>query len=151
MNPKVMTDFPVKESASGAPFYKNVGIAPGRWAGIDYFYSVGDNVQSAEYHGNNPEYDGTVYPIDSNGNITISGGITVVSQTGGGNAPIDGGDGYKFVLTDGSTVLIRKSGTEPLIRVMVEAETDNECKKYVDKIAAMLILQDYLNEQSNQK
>jgi len=69
MNPKVMTDFPVKESASGAPFYKDVGIAPGRWAGIDYFYSVGDNVQSAEYHGNNPEYDGTVYPIDSNGNI----------------------------------------------------------------------------------
>ena len=37
--------------------------------------------------------------------------------------------------------------------IMIESGiTDRrERKKYVDKIAAMLILQDYLNEQSNQK
>ena len=33
----------------------------------------------------------------------------------------DGGDGHKFVLTDGSTVLVRKSGTEPLVRCYIEA------------------------------
>ncbi|WP_110112004.1 phosphoglucosamine mutase [Bacillus sp. CGMCC 1.16541] len=32
-------------------------------------------------------------------------------------------------------VLVRPSGTEPLVRVMVEAPTDEECKEYVHKIA----------------
>ena len=32
-------------------------------------------------------------------------------------------------------VLLRKSGTEPVIRVMVEAESDELCKMYTDKIA----------------
>lgn len=32
-----------------------------------------------------------------------------------------GGDGYKFILTDGSTVLLRKSGTEPLVKCYIEA------------------------------
>jgi len=31
-------------------------------------------------------------------------------------------------------VLVRASGTEPLIRVMVEAETENRCKEYADEI-----------------
>ncbi len=43
--------------------------------------------------------------LDSNGNITISGGVTVVSQTGGSNAPIDGGDGYKFTVTGSSATV----------------------------------------------
>ncbi|MBO5986457.1 MAG: hypothetical protein J6Q02_06625, partial [Lachnospiraceae bacterium] len=29
-------------------------------------------------------------------------------------------------------ILVRESGTEPVIRVMVEAETDEICEKYVD-------------------
>lgn len=41
-------------------------------------------------------------------------------------------------LGDSGRLLLRESGTEPLIRVMVEAETDNECKKYVDKIVKVL-------------
>jgi len=36
-----------------------------------------------------------------------------------------GGDGYKFILTDGSTVLLRKSGTEPLVKCYIEAAGDN--------------------------
>lgn len=36
-----------------------------------------------------------------------------------------GGDGYKFVLTDGSTVLFRKSGTEPLVKCYIEATGEN--------------------------
>ena len=31
-------------------------------------------------------------------------------------------------------LLLRKSGTEPVIRVMVEAGTDELCKKYVDRM-----------------
>ncbi len=35
-------------------------------------------------------------------------------------------------------VLIRPSGTEPVIRVMVEAATDELCKKYVEQLAAVI-------------
>ena len=31
-------------------------------------------------------------------------------------------------------ILLRESGTEPVIRVMVEADTDEECEKYVDQV-----------------
>jgi phosphomannomutase len=34
---------------------------------------------------------------------------------------LDTGDGYKFFLDDGSWLLIRASGTEPLVRVYTEA------------------------------
>jgi phosphomannomutase len=34
---------------------------------------------------------------------------------------LDTGDGYKFFLADGSWLLIRTSGTEPLVRVYTEA------------------------------
>lgn len=36
-------------------------------------------------------------------------------------------------------VLLRESGTEPVIRIMVEAETEEKCKKYAEKIAAVII------------
>ena len=35
-------------------------------------------------------------------------------------------------------VLVRESGTEPVIRVMVEAKTQELCKKYVDQIVAVI-------------
>ena len=37
-----------------------------------------------------------------------------------------GGDGYKFVLTDGSSVLVRKSGTEPLVKCYIDAAGKNQ-------------------------
>ncbi len=37
-------------------------------------------------------------------------------------------------LGDTGRILVRESGTEPLIRVMVEAETDEICEKYVDQV-----------------
>ncbi len=35
-------------------------------------------------------------------------------------------------------LLLRESGTEPLIRVMVEAETDKMCTEYVDRVVSVL-------------
>ena len=37
-------------------------------------------------------------------------------------------------LGDNGRILVRASGTEPLLRVMVEAETQDLCKKYVKKV-----------------
>ena len=36
-------------------------------------------------------------------------------------------------------VLLRQSGTEPLIRIMVEAETEEECVSHVDAIADLIV------------
>jgi phosphoglucosamine mutase len=38
------------------------------------------------------------------------------------------------LLGDDGRILVRESGTEPLIRVMVEASTDELCKEYVTKV-----------------
>lgn len=39
--------------------------------------------------------------------------------------------------TDGR-ILLRASGTEPLVRVMVEADTQEKCEKYVDQVIAVM-------------
>ena len=41
-------------------------------------------------------------------------------------------------LGDEGRLLLRESGTEPLIRVMVEAKTDEICKTCVDKVVTVL-------------
>ncbi len=41
-------------------------------------------------------------------------------------------------LGDDGRILLRKSGTEPLIRVMVEADTKEKCDENVDKVVAVI-------------
>ena len=41
-------------------------------------------------------------------------------------------------LSDSGRILVRESGTEPLVRVMVEAETEAQCQEYVDFVVSTI-------------
>ena len=41
-------------------------------------------------------------------------------------------------LGDSGRILVRESGTEPVIRVMVEADTKEICEKYVDYVVEVI-------------
>ena len=43
-------------------------------------------------------------------------------------------------------ILVRESGTEPLVRVMVEASTDELCQKYVDSVIDVIIAKGHAAE-----
>ena len=47
-------------------------------------------------------------------------------------------DAVAKALGDDGRILVRESGTEPVIRVMVEAETDELCAKYVDSVITVI-------------
>ena len=58
----------------------------------------------------------------------------------------DIGDGFRFIMTDGSTVLVRKSGTEPLLRFYIETVGKDEHEAQDKSLA----LREYLEENFRQ-
>jgi hypothetical protein len=61
--------------------------------------------------------------IDSNGDIKVSGGVTVVSQSGGGNSPIDCGDGgYTFTVSGGTVFAM---GSSDMFSESIPSSTSN--------------------------
>ena len=53
-------------------------------------------------------------------------------------------DAVTKALGEDGRILLRESGTEPLIRVMVEAETEALCQKYVDEVVEVLQKKGYV-------
>ena len=47
-------------------------------------------------------------------------------------------------LGENGRILVRESGTEPVIRVMVEAGTHDECEKYVDQVIDVINSKGYV-------
>ena len=50
------------------------------------------------------------------------------------------------VLGDQGRILVRESGTEPVIRVMVEADTEELCEKYVDAVIDVIRRKGHVTE-----
>ena len=46
-------------------------------------------------------------------------------------------------LGDTGRILVRESGTEPLVRVMAEAENEEICRKYVDSVVDVIKAKGY--------
>ena len=46
-------------------------------------------------------------------------------------------------LGDDGRILVRESGTEPVVRVMVEAPEDALCEKYVDQVIEVIVSKGY--------
>ena len=49
-------------------------------------------------------------------------------------------------LGNSGRILVRESGTEPLVRVMVEAETNEVCANYVDSVISVIREKGYMCE-----
>lgn len=48
------------------------------------------------------------------------------------------------ILGDNGRILVRESGTEPVIRIMVEAETDQLCEQYIDEVYQVMIMENLI-------
>jgi phosphomannomutase len=81
-------------------------------AGPSFYRRIDIHVERAEY----PEVKRRLL-VD----LAASGPADLVGEPIARTVALDTGDGFKFFLTDGSWLLIRASGTEPLVRVYTEA------------------------------
>jgi phosphomannomutase len=101
--------------------------AAGRWPvskAIEHFHEIAG---PSWYRRIDVHVDRAIYPetkrrlqvdLRENGPATLAG--MAVSET----VPLTTNDGFKFFTSDGSWLLIRTSGTEPLVRVYTEATSE---------------------------
>lgn len=98
---------------------------------LDYLFSkVGEHY-----------YDRVDIHIQPEGKETLNSRIsrgTVKSVAGREVVRLDTRDGYRYILDDGSWLLIRFSGTEPLIRIYAEARTPEQVQRLLDSGRKML-------------
>jgi phosphomannomutase len=100
--------------------------AAGRWPvsrAIDHFHGIAGpsfylrtdvHVERAEY----PETKRRLL-VD----LAAAAPTDLASEKVARTVPLETGDGFKFFLDDGSWLLIRTSGTEPLVRIYTEASS----------------------------
>lgn len=78
----------------------------------------------------NAQPDGT--NINNNAGSTHIGGLQKYVVENGMDV------GFTEELGDTGRILVRESGTEPVVRVMVEAESEEICQKYVDMVVNVI-------------
>lgn len=93
-NPFVLENFPVGGEIEIYQEGYYFGLSD-KFSCIQNYCSIGDTVQSAEYFGKDPQYQGTIYPIDPNGNVVLP-----VSQ----NAELIKGYSNNDLVKEGNTV-----------------------------------------------
>ena len=76
-----------------------------------------------------------VFAVDYFGHGESTHDPALYTCSTGGNALIAFAE---QAIGDNGRVLVRKSGTEPVIRVMVEAESNEICEKYVDDVIKVI-------------
>ncbi len=114
----------VKYAAEGIEGDKGFTLSGGK----TYVSAVDDGVNVSNTGASLTISDGFIYVkskgdgLDSNGKIAVSGGIVVVSQTGGGNSPIDCGEGYTFSVT-GSSATVFAMGSNDMFSESIPSST----------------------------
>ena len=76
-------------------------------------------------------------PIENGAKQELVGGLSrggIEEIAGFPVAQVNFSDGFKYIFADGSWLLIRPSGTEPVIRVMAEGDDSAEVTEVVDAI-----------------
>jgi phosphomannomutase len=93
---------------------------------LDYLYSkVGPHYyERLDFHISKDKHQAIISRLAS-GSLDTIAGIKVIR--------IDTTDGFRFFLANGSWLLIRFSGTEPLIRLYAEAKSLEEVRKLLDE------------------
>jgi alpha-D-glucose phosphate-specific phosphoglucomutase len=93
---------------------------------LDYLYSkVGPHYyERKDFHISVPKRQAIVHRLSSSAPATVAGSrVTKIDTT----------DGFRFFLGDESWLLIRFSGTEPLVRIYAEAESLERASKLLDE------------------
>jgi alpha-D-glucose phosphate-specific phosphoglucomutase len=98
---------------------------------LDYLYSkVGPHYYDRYDFHISPEQHKTLQSKLSQSTVSSIAGIKVAS--------LNKTDGYKYILSDGSWLLLRFSGTEPLVRIYSESHSAEQVRKFLDYGKEML-------------